>query len=176
MAIEARNGKGKRRRSKSVRYFYINGDLHRVLRITRPSDFVEAWNYPQAKRMGYVWSDVRKRMEKAFTLQQVCAMVGRHRVQVELYILEGKIKTPQRIYTLDGEKKPGKYFFSESDVLDLHDYLLTVHIGRPRKDGKITPRDMPTRAEMRALMKHDLVTYVKNEDGEFSPIWKEIEW
>ncbi len=115
-------------------------------------------------------------MERAFTLQQVCSMIERHRVQVELYILNGKIRTPQRIYSLDDVKKPGKYFFSESDVLDLHDYLLTVHIGRPRKDGKITPRPMPTRAELRAVMKHDMITYVKTDDDKFSPIWKEIEW
>lgn len=176
MAPKARTDKGKRSSSKPLKYFYINGDLHRVLRVVRPSDLVEAWNYPLGKRVGYIWSDVKKRKENAFTLQEVCSMVGRHRVQVELYILEGKIKTPQRIYTLDGDKKPGKYFFSESDVLDLHDYLLTVHIGRPRKDGKITPGKMPTKAELRAIMKHDLVTYVKTDDNEFKPIWKEIEW
>lgn len=176
MAIEPRTGKSRRSSSKPLKYFYINGDLHKVLRVVRPSDFVEAWNYPQARRVGYVWSDVKKRMQRALTLQEVCKIINRHRVQVELYIINGKIKTPQRIYTLDGDRKPGKYFFSEDDVLDLHDYLLTVHIGRPRKDGQITPRNMPTKAELRAIMKHDLVTYVKTGDNEFQPIWKEVEW
>ncbi len=163
-------------KNKTLRYFYINGDLHKVIRIVRPSDLVEAWNYREGKRAGYVWSDVRKRMENAFTLQQVSAMVGRHRVQIENYILHGMIKTPQRAYSLDGNKTPGKYLLSESDVLGLHDYLLTVHIGRPRKDGKITPGKMPTRAELRSIMKHDLITYVKTDDNEFRPIWKEVDW
>lgn len=109
-------------------------------------------------------------------MQQVGKMIGRTRVQIENYILRGDIRRPQRIYTLDVEKKPGKYFFSEADVLGLHDYLLTVHIGRPRKDGRITPGKMPSKAELRAMMKHDLVTYVKTDEGEFRPIWKEIDW
>lgn len=161
---------------KPLRYFYINGELHRVIRVIRPADLVEAWNYPQGKRAGYVWSDVRKKMERAFTLMQVSKMIGRNRVQIELYILEGKIKAPQRAYSLDGEKKPGKYLFSESDVLDLHDYLLTVHRGRPRADGRITPGPMPTKAELRAMMKHDMVTYIKTDDNQFRPIWKEVDW
>jgi len=176
MATNTGNTTRHRRSRKSVRYFYVNSDLHRVLRIIRPSDLVEAWNYRLGKRVGYVWSTTRKQMETAFTMQQVSTMIGRHRVQIENYILAGDIKTPQRAYTLDGEKKPGKYLFSESDVLDLHDYLLTVHIGRPRKDGKITPGKMPTKAELRAMMKHELVTYVKNSENEFTPIWKEVDW
>jgi hypothetical protein len=176
MATNTRNSTSQRRSRKSLRYFYINSDLHKVLRIVRPEDFVEAWNYRLGKRVGYVWSDVRKRMENAYTMQEVGQMVGRHRVQIENYILNGHIKTPQRIYTLDGEAKPGKYLFSETDVLGLHDYLLTVHIGRPRKDGKITPGKLPTRAELRAMLKHNLVTYVKTDDNEFRPIWKEKDW
>lgn len=176
MATNTGNSARQRRSRKPVRYFYVNSDLHRVLRVSRPEDLVEAWNYRLAKRVTYVWSTTRKQMESAYTLQQVSQMIGRHRVQLEKYILNGDIKTPQRAYTLDGEAKPGKYLLSESDVLDLHDYLLTVHIGRPRKDGKITPGKMPSKAELRAMMKHDMVTYVKTADNEFTPIWKEVDW
>lgn len=176
MANDKGTSTRKRSGGKPLRYFFINQDLHKVLRVVRPQDFMEAWNFREGKRTGYIWSDVRKRMENAFTMQQVGQMVGRTRVQIENYILEGKIKTPQRIYTLDERKKPGKYLFSETDVLALHDYLLTVHIGRPRKDGKITPGKMPTRAELRAMLKHNIITYVKTDDNEFKPIWKEIDW
>ncbi len=176
MADSTRGNKGKRRSSKPLRYFYINGDLHKVLRVVRPADLVDAWNYKTQKTVVYIWSDVLKKMERAFTLQEVCKMIGRHRVQVEWYILHGKIRTPQRLYAFNDERSPGKYMFSETDVLAVHDYLLTVHIGRPRKDGKITPGKMPTKVELRAIMKHDIVTYVKTENDEFRPIWKEVEW
>lgn len=137
---------------------------------------MEAWNFREGRVVGYVWSDVRKNMQRAFTLQEVASMIGRHRVQIQNYIINGDIKRPQRIYTLDGDKKPGKYFMSESDVLALHDYLLTVHVGRPRNDGKITPGKMPTKAELRAMMKHDVVTGVMRPGGEFIPTWKEVDW
>ncbi|AVD99250.1 helix-turn-helix DNA binding domain protein [Streptomyces phage BillNye] len=150
--------------------------MHRVLSINRAQDLVVTWVFKEGKRRAYVWSDARKRLEKAFTMKQVGQMVNRHRVNIEKYILEGKIRAPERIYTLDGNKTPGKYMFSEKDVFELHDYLLTVHIGRPRKDGKITPGRMPSRAELRAMMQHDTTVYIKAADGTFTPVWKEIDW
>jgi hypothetical protein len=167
----------RKRRKARLRYFYLNGDLHKVLSVNRPEDFVICWNFPKGKRVGYVWSDVRKNHGKAFKMKQVSAMIGRHRVNIERDILAGHIKAPQRTYTLDEKRRPLFYMFSEENMFDLHDYLLTVHIGRPRKDGKIRPRQsLPSKAELRAMMRHDLVTYVKTEGGEFVPVWKEQDW
>lgn len=177
MAVEARNStRSRRNRKPRLRYFYLNGDLHKVLSINRAQDLVVAWNYKEQKRVGYIWSDARKRLEKAFTMMQVSKMINRHRVNIERYILNGHIRAPQRTYTLDDKRTPGKYLFSESDVYDLHDYLLTVHIGRPRKDGKTTPGRMPSKAELKAMMRHDTVMYVKQSDGTFTPVWKEMDW
>lgn len=179
MAME--NGKTPRQRRNrkfaGIRYFFLNGDLHKVLSVTRAQDLVVCWNFPEGKRVGYSWSDVKKRHGKAFKMQEVSKMIGRHRTNIERDILAGNIKTPQRIYTLNGKKRPLYYYFSEENVFDLHDYLLTVHVGRPRSDGKITPRaDLPSKAELRAMMKHDIVTYIKTEQGEFVPVWKEQDW
>jgi hypothetical protein len=164
------------RKSTKLRYFFLNDDLHKVLSVIRAQDLVICWNFPQGKRVGYVWSDVRKRHGRAFRMQEVSKMIGRHRTNIERDILAGNIKKPQRIYTLDGKKRPLYYFFSEDNVFDLHDYLLTVHIGRPRADGKITPKQMPSTAELRAMMRHDIITYVKTDGGEFIPVWKEQDW
>ncbi|QIN94606.1 helix-turn-helix DNA binding domain protein [Streptomyces phage Muntaha] len=150
--------------------------MHRVLSTNRAQDLVVTWHFKEGKRRAYVWSDARRRLGKAFTMGQVSKMINRHRVIIEKYILDGKIRAPERIYTLDGTKRPGKYMFSEKDVLELHDYLLTVHIGRPRKDGKITPGRMPSRAELKAMMQHDTTMYVKSADGTFTPVWKEMDW
>lgn len=178
MVDENRSGSRPRRRYRPprVKYFYLNSELHKTERVNNAQDLIWAWNYPMGKSVVYVWSDARKRMEKAFSITQVGRMIGRTRVTIEQIILDGKIKVPQRAYTLDERRKPGKYWFSERDVLGLHDYLLTVHIGRPRKDGQITPGKMPSKAELRAMMTHDTVMYVKSSDGEFVPVWKEVEW
>lgn len=179
MALENGTKPRQRRNRKSsrLRYFYLNGDLHKVLSVTRAEDLVVCWNFPQGKRVGYVWSDVKRRHDRAFKMQEVSSMIGRHRTNIERDILAGNIKAPQRSYTLDGKRRPLYYFFTEENVFDLHDYLLTVHVGRPRSDGKITPRrDLPSKAELRAMMKHDIVTYIKTDSGEFVPVWKEQDW
>lgn len=168
----------RRRRSKRLalpRYFYLDSNLHKVLRTNRAQDLVWAWHYVEGKQKVYPYSEVRKKHGKAYSIVDVSEMIGRHRVIIENYILDGKIRAPQRIYAL-GSRKPGAYYFSEKDVYELHDYLLTVHRGRPRKDGMITPSGIPSRAELRAMLVTGHATYIKNEKGEFVQVWKENDW
>jgi hypothetical protein len=171
---------GNRKDSKRrVRYFYVKVDdvlhLHRVLHINRPQDLVMAWDYVDHKRRMYNWTDVRRTMQSAFTITDVAEILGIHRMTVDGYIREGKIKTPQRIYNLS-TRVPGKYFFSEDDVLDLHAALSEVHQGRPRKDGLVTNNRMPDRSTVRTLVRRSEVLYTKDKDGQFVPIWKEQVW
>jgi len=165
-----------RKKRFKLKYFYLDGALHKVLSINHPQDICVAWNYAEERRVGYVWSDLRRRYERAFTTAEVSKMIDRHRVNIERYILRGDIRQPQKTYSLDGNKSPGKYFFSETDVLDLHDYLMTVHIGRPRRDGLVVPGRLPTKTELRAMMRHDIQMYTKTESGDFVPVWKEVDW
>ena len=39
-------------------------------------------------------------MENAFSLTQVCELLNKHKVTIEDYILEGKIRTPQKVYPI----------------------------------------------------------------------------
>lgn len=179
MAIEdgSKPHKKPKRKSPSLRFFYLNGDLHKVLSVSKPQDFAICWNFVQHKRVGYVWSDVRRSHKRAFSMMEVSKMINRTREAIERDILRGNIKPPQRTYSLDGNKRPMRYKFSEKDIYDLHDYMLSQHHGRPRKDGGITPlQSIPSRAQLRAMMEHNIITYVKTEDGEFVPVWKEQDW
>lgn len=156
---------------KKFKFFYLNGSLHKILHRSRSSDQVKAYDYTDGKRKIYVYSEVLKTMQQAYTLAEVAKMVGRSKDRVYRYISEGLIAPPQREYLLDQPDRLGRYWFSEDDVLDLIEYMSTVHWGRPRKDGMITNDRTPTRRDMRAMMKQHQVIYVK-EDGEFVPIWK----
>lgn len=161
----------------TLRYFFLNGEHHKVLRISRAEDLLTAWNYVQDKRCTYIWSSAQREMQKAFTLKQVCRMFNRHRLVMHEYIREGKIRKPAQIYAIDGIRdRPGKYVFSEDDLRDLHSYLLTVHRGRPRTDGGITPANLMSRAELEALMREDRILYTKADNGEFLPVWKQPDW
>jgi hypothetical protein len=135
-----------------------------------------AWSYSERKRVEFIYSHIRKTHEPAFTTRQVAEMVARDRVRLEHYITAGEIRRPQQAYTLDGNFRPTAFFWQKKDVLELHDYLMTIHYGRPRKDGQITPKYMPTKSELRAMMDHDTVYYVKNSEGKMVKAFKEAAW
>jgi hypothetical protein len=153
----------KRTRKKFV-YFFLNGSIHKVLRSSRSKDELVAWSYPDKKRVLYSYSQVEKYMENAYTLTQVAKILNKHRVTVQDYILDGKIKSPQKVYPISNpdHQNWSKYMFSESDILDLHQYILDV--------GHSS--DLPSKTELLAILKNNLILYTKTEDGKFVPVWK----
>lgn len=172
MARKTRTGVSKR-----LRYFFLNGNLHKTIHINRSSDIIVAWCYPDKKRTSYSWSDTQKNMERAYSISEVANMLSRHRMTIDKYIRRGLIKSPQRMYKIDGKfNSAGKYMFSEKDILDLYEYCSTVSRGRPRKDGLVTSTGLPTKSELKSALKQQSVLYVKDEDGNFIPVWKENMW
>lgn len=164
--------------SKPLRYFYldclVDGKpvpmLHKKLHINRGADTITTWCYPQRKRIAYTYTDVKKRMEPAFTTKEVSKMMMRVRKQVQEAISEGKVAPPQFTYGLNEDMKKRAYMWHEDDILRLHAYFTTVHRGRPRADGKITPQKLPTARELRAMIRQREILYVKVGDR-FEPVW-----
>lgn len=156
-------GKKRKRISKRFLYFFLNGKIHKVLRSNRSKDELIAWCYPDKKRMLYSYSQVKKYMENAYSTVEVAKILDRHKVTVEDYILEGKIKTPQRIYPISNpESSWSKFMFSESDIMDLHQFILDSGYSK----------DLPSRNELKALLKNNIILYTKVEEGKFVPVWK----
>jgi hypothetical protein len=153
----------RQRLRKKFVYFFLNGKVHKVLRLSRAKDEVIAWSYMDKKRVMYSYAQVDKHMERAYTVLEAGKILGRHRVTIEEYILQGKIKQPQKVYPISNpESTWSKYMLSESDVLDIHQFIIDA--------GHI--RDLPSRAELQALLKHNLILYTKTTDGKFVPVWK----
>jgi hypothetical protein len=155
--------KNRQRLRKKFVYFFLNGKVHKVLKLSRARDEVIAWSYLDKKRMMYSYSQVEKNMEKAYSVVEVSKILSRHRVTIEEYILQGKIKQPQKIYPIGNpESTWSKYMLSESDILDIHQFIIDA--------GHI--RELPSRLELQAILKHNLILYTKTEDGKFVPVWK----
>ena len=159
-----------------LRYFYLNGKLHKVLRRSRAQDLIVAWDYQQGKRVAFSLTDVNKNKQHAYPISQVVKIIGKHEDTIKKHLYAGNLKYPQQVYSLNGNKTPGKYYWSEDDIRDMHNFFKNVHRGRPRNDGAITPGDMPSRAEIEATMRQENILYVKNDDGTFVPVWKQPEW
>ena len=162
--------------SKKLRYFYLNNRLHKLLRRSRAEDLLIAWDYQLDKRVAYSLADVNKNKQHAYPISEVVKIIGKHEDTIKMHLYKGNLSYPQRIYSLNGRKTPGKYMWSEDNIREMHNFFKTVHRGRPRIDGRITPSDMPSRAEIEAIMKQENILYVKNNDGEFVPVWKQPEW
>lgn len=147
---------------KKFLYFFLNNQLHKVIRLSRAKDEVVAWRYSDKKRVLYSYVDVQKNMENAYTITQVGAILGRHKVTIEEYILQGKITAPQKVYPISKPDSTwSKFMFSESDILKLHEYILEAGY----------TKNIPSRAELRALLKNNMILYTKTDTG-FVPVWK----
>lgn len=163
-------------KTKPLRYFYLNGMLHKKLQINRGKDTIMTWCYPLGKRVAYTYSDVRKNKEPAFTTEEVAAMMNREPLAVHRALGRGDIDPPQAVYAMMDRDRVIKYMWSEEDIMKVHEYFSNVHYGRPRKDGMITSYKMPSKREVRAMIHQETVLYVKNDDGEFVPTWKAQEF
>jgi hypothetical protein len=155
--------KHRKSKLKELRYFFLNDQIHKVLRASRSKDEVVAWQYATKKRVLYSYALVEKNMSKAYTISDVASMLNKHKITIEDYILEGKVKAPQKIYSISNpdNKNWSKYFFSESDILDIHQYILDA--------GHSS--NIPSRAELIGLFKHNIILYTKTDNG-FVPVWK----
>lgn len=152
-------------------YFYLDGKLHKRLVISRATDSIVTWCYPLGKRVAYTYSDVRARKQPAFYTREVAKMINRSVDSLSIAINNGDIPRPQVSYGIDENRHPHAYFWSEQDIMNAYDHFSTVHRGRPRKDGIIKPQSMPTKRELRAIIRNEQILYVKGDDGEFRPVW-----
>lgn len=156
-------GTKRQRVRKRFIYFFLNDKLHKVIKASRPRDEIIAWCYPDHKRVMYSYSQVEKYKQNAYSLTEVGKLIGRHKVTVEEYVIQGKVKEPQKVYPIGKpESNWYKYMMSESDILDLHQFILDAGYSK----------NIPSRAELQALLKHNMILYTKSSEGNFVPVWK----
>jgi hypothetical protein len=155
-------GKKRAGARKKFLYFFLNNKIHKVIKLSRAKDELVAWCYPDKKRVLYAYSEVKKYKESAYTTKEVAGLLNKHKVTIEEYILTGKVKIPQRIYPIGNPSSEwSKFMFSESDILDLHQYILDVGY----------TKNMPSRIELIALLKQNIILYTKTDTG-FVPVWR----
>jgi len=155
--------KKRQRTRKKLQYFFLNGKVHKVIKSARAKDELVAWCYPDSKRVLYSYNLVERNMENAYSIKDAAVLLNRHKVTIEEYILAGKIKEPQKVYPISNPTSTWfKFMLSESDILDIHQFILDA--------GYI--RDLPSRTELKAILKHNLILYTKTNDGSFVPVWK----
>jgi hypothetical protein len=165
-----------KRFSKKYKFFYLNDELHKVLERHRDSDLLVAWNYNKWERVAYNLSDVNVHRRPAYTIKEVSAMIGKGVNTIKRHMREGNLPKPMRADPLQGTNKPGQFYFSEDDIRLMREFFRNLHWGRPRKDGTVREQDMPSKAELEAMLRNETILYAKNEQGEYVPVWKAPQW
>lgn len=159
------------RRNKFPLRFFIDDQFVRRIKIDRKRNTVLVYNHTQQRTMTYVWSYVRKHYKPAYRMRDVKVLLNRQERSIAEEIYRGNVIAHPQI-DVNGNNRV--WWFDEEAVLALHDIFSTRHYGRPRNDGTITPKQIITRAELMAKMHENITLYVKNKDGEFVPLYKEI--
>jgi hypothetical protein len=169
----------KQRRTKTKRrilYFYLNDVLHRALQVNRADDTIIAFNFAEGKRVAYNYTDVKRNRKHAYSISEAAKLINRHIDTIKRHLRSGDLRKPQQAYALDDSTKLGRYYFTDDDIKQMREFFKTIHIGRPRKDGEITASNIPSKAELEAMLRNETILYVKDKDGEFVPVWKAPEW
>ena len=156
----------------SATIFFINNDLVRFISSNRGQNIAYIFNLTKDKEQTMLLSDFKKHRKRAYTVIDTCRLLNKSPSQLRLHIRTGFIDPPTGILA-DGERSyTRKSYYSEDQIFSIREALSTIHIGRPRKDGKVS-NSMLTEQELRAKMGDALVLYTRTKDGEFIPVWAE---
>ena len=179
------NGQGKREsqtygkpsvKPSNVIYF-INNQLVKLIHSNRANNICNLYNYITWKEQTMLLSDFKKHRKRAFTMANTIKIFQRSRVQFERMIASGKINPPVGA-TIGGVRKwQTMSYYSEDELFKIRDTMATIHMGRPRRDGRVTPRkDVLSERDLRSLLGDAIMLYTKTEDGRFIPVWQEETW
>lgn len=153
--------------SKASPYFFWNKRLHRVIKINRPVNLVDAWSYDDNGRVALLYSDFRRKATKAVTTSDAANIMHCSRMTIWRAVDGGHIHPPQYGHILDGRPQRPRPWWGEHDLLALHEYL-TNRTGMQR-----TPKQTyASKAEIIAKMSDANILYAKDaKTGTFVPVY-----
>ena len=161
-------------------FFFWDGILHKVIRKDRPGNLVDAYRFSDGQVVTFLYSDWLRNAGKAITHKEAAEMIRLKPDTLNQYIQDGHIPEPQRSWSIGSNpgavKKTGKHWmrwWSEKDMLRLHEYVTSKHRGAPRLDGKITPmQHLPSRAEIVSAFNESQTVFIRMADGTEIPLFK----
>lgn len=159
--------------SGSKKVYFLNGDLVRVHHLNRSNGIMSVYNINTGQIESCLIGDFKKNRLRAYTVNETSKLINRNRKYIPELMKVGKIPYPTGASI---GKKRGyqiRAYYSENQVHEIRDILASYHHGRPRKDGLINNNITPTRQELTRRMGDGILTYTRNSNGEFIPVWSE---
>ena len=159
--------------NKTSTFFFLNGELHRLVRKSAAQNIVYAFNFHKDEIVKYTYKDYKTFKRKAYKISEVGKILNRHIDRIRVAMASGNIKKP---FLVSYKARTGVYYFSEEDIYAYREYFAGLHRGRPRADGIIIPKRVPTEAEVDAILGRKPVLYVKTKEGNYVPVWRQEEY
>lgn len=157
--------------------FFINNELVKLLHSNRASNICYFYNYNQDKEQSMILSDFKKHRKKAFAIGTTVKIFKKSRIQFERLINAGTIPAPTGAVAGGKRIWQKMSYYSEDNLFQIRDALSKIHIGRPRKDGKITSgKNVPSEKDLRSLIGDAIMLYTRTKDGDYVPVWAEETW
>jgi hypothetical protein len=154
-------------------YFFLNGKLHKKLKVVKTENVVVAFCFFDETQMQYMYSVTCREFQKAYTMSEVAKLVKRPQTEIHKFLKNKLIDRPSGFAYAIRTKQPLNIYWSESEVLNLRDRLYELAPkgpdGFPR--GRFT---LVSKAELREAINGDVSYYVKNEEGEFKKVWRAL--
>lgn len=153
--------------------WFLNGDLVRITHSNRAEGIVQLWNCTQEKQITTTMVEFKRKRKRAFTVAETAKLLNYHRKSIPRLVKSGLLPPP--IGELPGGKTAFHHlsYYSEDQIWEARNLMAQTHIGRARKDGRVTNNKTPTEQELRYAMGDGLIYYVKNEEGRFIPTFAE---
>jgi hypothetical protein len=157
--------------------FFLNKEIVRLIHVNKANNICVLYNFIQDKEQTMLYSDFKKHRKRAYTVKNTMRIFNRSRMQLERWIKKELVMPPTGA-VIGGKRIFRQYaYYSEDDIFTIRDIIATIHKGRPRKDGRVTPRfDVPTEKDLRSLLGDAIMLYTKTKNGEFIPVWTEETW
>lgn len=80
-----------------------------------------SWNYPKEETRHYIYTDVLRNHQQAFTIKEASGLIKRPVKEIVLFMKNKVIDKPSGFEYYVQSRRPKGYLWSEDDMLDLRD-------------------------------------------------------
>lgn len=151
--------------------FFLEGDLHKRLKIAKVDNVLVSWNYPKEETRHYIYSDVLRNYQQAFTVKEVGELIKRPIREIQLFMKNKVTDKPSGLEYHINSRRPKRLMWSEDDVLDLRDRF---HELAPKdKYGYVKSTfKLASRAELLTKLKSHGGYYIVDAQGNKVRVWR----
>lgn len=151
--------------------FFLDGDLHRRLKVAKVDNVLVSWNYPKEETRHYIYTDVLKNHQQAFTIKEAGALIKRPVHEISLFMKNKVLDKPSGFEYHINSRRPKRLMWSEDDILDLRDRF---HELAPKdKYGYVkTQFKLASRAEVLAKLKSHGGYSIVDAQGNQVRVWR----